>query len=157
MTSPIATATPGVCDRYALEADEDNEFLTFLKENTIVERNSSLVERCEKIAAIDPNLLIVKHENPGSKEFRQARDYLISATTHCQAPDSASKSRTRDDLSKATGFLKAFDDAQIACQTSGMGMVTQFTPALTVSTSGVNSDSSQSVSITRAGTGDDVQ
>ena len=82
--------------------------MTFVTDNNIVTRISKLpystvntyTLKCDKAGAISLNQLILTHAKPKSPTLIQARQFLISATTYCQVPDSASATRTQDDLKK---------------------------------------------------------
>ena len=112
-----ATAVPSVvgttpssnfCDELKLNSNDDSAFMTFVQDNNIVTRISKLpysplntyTLKCDKAGAISLNQLILTQAKPKSPTLIQARQFLISATTYCQVPDSASATRTQDDLKK---------------------------------------------------------
>jgi len=112
-----ATAVPSVvgttpssnfCDELKLNSNDDSAFMTFVQNNNIITRISKLPltklndysHNCDKAGAISLNQLILTQAKPKSPTLIQAREFLISATTYCQIPDSASATRTQDDLKK---------------------------------------------------------
>jgi len=77
-----------------------------VQDNNIVTRISELPYsnpysfKCDKAGAISLNQLILTQAKPKFPTLIQVRQYLISATTYCQVPDSTSATRTMDDLKK---------------------------------------------------------
>jgi hypothetical protein len=122
-TSMTNAATPGfsaACKDLAAETENDAAFLYFINNNSIVSRNYHLAYyQCDKILAVQINQLIISNVKPDTPSLIQARQYLISATTYCQIPDTASPGRTESDMEKFVEKMDEFHDTLTSC--SGLG------------------------------------
>jgi hypothetical protein len=122
-TSITNAATPGLsaaCKDLAAETENDAAFLYFINNNRIVSRIYHLVyHQCDKIPAAQINQLIISNAKPDTPSLIQARQYLISATTYCQIPDSASPGRTESDMEKFVEKMDEFHDILTSCRLPG--------------------------------------
>jgi hypothetical protein len=122
-TALTKTAAPGLsasCKDLAAETENDAAFLSFVNNKSIVSRIFQLVYiRCDKIPASQINQLIIRNAKPDTASLIQARQYLISATTYCQIPESASPGRTESDMEKFVGKMDEFHDLLTSCRKPG--------------------------------------
>lgn len=96
----------------------DEEFLMFLDDNNITQRIESLsLHGCNIVEAEKINQLIFSNKKPDNSTLVKRRDYLISATTYCQAPEKPARdqSQTKADLDKFSSNLNEYVNGLAGC------------------------------------------
>jgi hypothetical protein len=117
LTKAAAPELSGACKDLAAETEDDAAFLGFINNDSIVSRTYDLVYfQCEKVPAAEINQLLISNPKPKTPSLVQAREYLISATTYCQVPESASPDRTESDLEKFIGKMGEFHEILSSCR-----------------------------------------
>jgi hypothetical protein len=121
-TSPPGgvTAVPtlsAACSDLIAASGDDLVFLNFVNNNNIVTRINGLAHGdCSKIPAQQLNQLVKTSATPQTSGLAQARMYLISATTYCQAPDLAAPNNTETDLGKYEDKMDQYQALVYSCQ-----------------------------------------
>lgn len=108
--TPIPSLPPSTTSE-EMSNFEDEAFLTVVADNNIVQRIDSLaVYGCDITEAGKINQLIISNKKPNNSTLLKARDFLISATTYCQAPEKPARdqSKTKDDLDKFSVQIKEY-------------------------------------------------
>jgi hypothetical protein len=118
-TRDVVTAAPTLspeCSDLVSASGANQEFLNFVNDNHIVTRINGLAnDSCNKILADQLNQLVKTSAVPLTPGLAQGRVYLISATTHCQAPDSAAPGNTKTDLDKFVNKMNQYQDFVYTC------------------------------------------
>jgi hypothetical protein len=116
-TPSLSPAPAGDCAGLVAAAADDSAFLDFLTSNDVVRKIDNVADHsCAGYTGAGVNQDLVKGPRPKTAALVEARKYLVSATTYCQAPDSASAGRTADDLARAEELIREFRDAAAPCQ-----------------------------------------
>ncbi|MGB8219253.1 MAG: hypothetical protein WCE46_02585 [Methanoregula sp.] len=119
-TRDVVTAAPTLstaCGDLISASGDDQAFLNFLNDNTIVTRINGLASGdCSKIPAEQITQLITTGAIPQTSSLAQARMYLISATKYCQNPDSAAPNNTETDLGKFENGINQYQNLVYSCQ-----------------------------------------
>jgi hypothetical protein len=95
---------------------DDTAYLDYVNDSELVSRIRTLASTCRIADASLLNQLILKGPKPKSESLLKSRDYLILATTYCQAPNTAAHTRTRDDLEtsekKRAEYIEELDSCE---------------------------------------------
>lgn len=115
----IPSPTPTLsdeCQQIVNNLDDDSAYVRYVVEHNIITRIGDLANYgCDSNAARQLNELLLKATKPKTPSLLKSRDYMISATTYCQIPDSAAPGRTYDDLIQASNKAEEYQDELIDC------------------------------------------
>ena len=154
--TPTATPLPAytlspACQLLADGLDDDTAYLQYVNDSAIVSRIEDLSYNCNVADGSLVNQLILKGPKPRSESLLKNRDYLILATTYCQAPNTAAHTRTRDALKTSETKLAEYSEALDSCEPEFQNVITPVKSASPASAPG-----NPPASTTISGTGDDV-
>jgi len=118
-TIPVLTIS-ATCNDLVSSVKDDLSFLDFVDNSKVISRTYMLAydyDNCDANTASQINQEIIKtNAKPKTPSMLQALQFLISATTHCVISNSASMSRTKDDMEKFGNKLEEYSDVVTSCQ-----------------------------------------
>jgi hypothetical protein len=117
ITTSVSTISPR-CNSLVLSVNDDLSFLDYVDNSNLISRTYLLMyDKCDKTTASQINQEIIKtNAKPKTPSLSQARQYLISVSTWCIEPNSASLGRAKDDMKKVGNELKSYTDLVTSCQ-----------------------------------------
>jgi hypothetical protein len=115
-TTPVSTISP-TCNNLGSSVKDDLSFFESVDNNDVISRTYLLIydDDCDLTAGSQINQDIVNGAKPKTLSLVQARKSLMSANTLCIEPNSASKSRAKDDMEGFGNKLKEYTDEVNSC------------------------------------------
>ena len=116
-TTPVSTIS-ATCNDLISSVKDDLSFLDFVDNNNVISRTYMLIyDKCDLTTSSQINQEIIKTDpKPKTPSMLQARKYLLSVTSWCIEPNSASLSRAKDDMENFGNKLKEYTDVVTSCQ-----------------------------------------
>jgi hypothetical protein len=116
-TTTFPTISPR-CNSLVLSVNDDLSFLNFVDNSNLISRIYLLMyDKCDTTTASQINQEIAKtNAKPKSPSLNSAREYMMSVSTWCIEPNSASLGRAKDDMKKVGNELKSYTDLVTSCQ-----------------------------------------